>query len=225
MALVAAAFVPTPPLLVPEVGGGSAAQDESLRSACRQAVADVVAAADQVVVIGAAPTTRDYDGGWDWRGFGVAHPTEPAAVRLPLALAIGSWLLSPRRADRLLGVRSDESPERCRLLGEGLGSGGARVAAIVCGDGTARRTDKAPGHFDVRAAGFDASVRSAVETADVAALLDLDPELAADLMATGRAPWQVLAGAAGGVRWSAELLAADAPYGVFYAVARWFDPR
>ena len=37
MTLVSAAVVPTPPLLVPEVAGGSAALDEGLRAACAAA--------------------------------------------------------------------------------------------------------------------------------------------------------------------------------------------
>ena len=44
---------------------------------------------------------------------------------------------------------------------------------------------------------------------------------AAMLLAEGRAAWQVLAGAAGGSSWRAELAYAEAPYGVTYFVASW----
>ena len=48
-----------------------------------------------------------------------------------------------------------------------------------------------------------------------------DPALAAELKAEGRAPWQVLAGAAEGAGLTARLGYQDAPYGVGYFVASW----
>jgi hypothetical protein len=96
------------------------------------------------------------------------------------------------------------------------------------GDGSARRSERAPGHLDERAAPFDAGVERAVRDADLAALAALDPDLAAELLATGRPGWQVLAGALGGdplgtgagaARPVAEVLYADAPLGVGYLVA------
>jgi aromatic ring-opening dioxygenase LigB subunit len=88
------------------------------------------------------------------------------------------------------------------------------------GDGSARRSVAAPGYVDERAATFDATVAAALKSADVDALLALDPQLAGDLLAAGRASWQVLAGAAG-PGCTAELLYDDAPYGVGYFVATW----
>lgn len=55
----------------------------------------------------------------------------------------------------------------------------------------------------------------------MAALAALDAELAAELLAAGRAPWQVLAGAAEGAGLDGRLLYEDAPYGVGYFVAAW----
>ena len=55
---------------------------------------------------------------------------------------------------------------------------------------------------------------------DTRALLDLDPGLARDLMATGRAAWQVLAGALEGcTSLSVEVPYAADPFGVAYLVA------
>ncbi|HKT00116.1 MAG TPA: hypothetical protein VJT31_11340, partial [Rugosimonospora sp.] len=69
---------------------------------------------------------------------------------------------------------------------------------------------------------FDATVAKALAEVDVAALRALDPVLAAQLMVAGRAPWQVLAGAAGsGAGLSGEVMYAAAPYGVAYTVAVW----
>jgi hypothetical protein len=88
------------------------------------------------------------------------------------------------------------------------------------GDGTARRSPAAPGHFDERAKPFDLAVEQAFKDGDMAALAGLDAALARDLMATGRAAWQVLAGALGdGPAPAGEVLYADAPLGVGYFVA------
>jgi hypothetical protein len=93
------------------------------------------------------------------------------------------------------------------------------VGLLVMGDGSACRTTRAPGYADPRADPFDASATKALVDADPAGLLALDPALAAELMAAGRAPWQVLAGVPGSYR--GELLYDAAPYGVQYTVATW----
>jgi hypothetical protein len=92
------------------------------------------------------------------------------------------------------------------------------------GDGSARRTAKAPGSLDERAGPYDEIVGRALADVDLAALLGLQPGLAADLLVAGRASWQVLAGAvraAGAAGWTADPLYADAPYGVGYFVCVW----
>lgn len=96
-----------------------------------------------------------------------------------------------------------------------------RVALLVMGDASACRTLKAPGYLDERAAPFDAEVARALGAADVAALTTLDTGLAHELKVSGRAPWQVLAGAADGADLGGSLLYEDAPYGVGYVVAVW----
>jgi hypothetical protein len=52
---VAAAVLPHPPLLVPQLAGSAAPELEPLRAACRQALATVVAAADLTIVVGDGP--------------------------------------------------------------------------------------------------------------------------------------------------------------------------
>ncbi len=115
---------------------------------------------------------------------------------------------------------------RCLKLGASLADAAPTVGLLAVGDGSARRGPAAPGHFDERAAPFDDAVRSAISCGDMAALAALDAALAGDLMATGRAAWQVLAGALGGsldaapaARPAAEILYADDPFGVAYLVA------
>src|SRR5690606_14222101 len=81
-----------------------------------------------------------------------------------------------------------------------------------------------PGYLDERAALFDAEVARALEAADTAALRALDPVLAGELQVSGRAPWEVLAGAAENTLFTGALLYEDAPYGVGYLVATWSGP-
>jgi hypothetical protein len=63
-------------------------------------------------------------------------------------------------------------------------------------------------------------VERAVRAGDTRALLDLDPGLARELMATGRPAWQVLAGALeGDTGLSVEVPYTGDPFGVAYLVA------
>ncbi|HEY9379364.1 MAG TPA: hypothetical protein VIQ02_19980, partial [Jiangellaceae bacterium] len=143
---------------------------------------------------------------------------------LPLSLAVGAWLLArsgwagdvPAQA-----VSEASPPEECRRLGSRLAQETDRLGLLVMGDGSAARPTAAPAFVDNRAEGFDAAVADALRTADPAALMALDPVLAMELRAAGRAPWQVLAGAASEAVFDADLLYDDAPFGVGYLVAVW----
>ncbi len=222
MSLVEAVVVPSPPLLVPEIAGGSAPADADLRAAVRSAVAELLAGKEHVVVVGAAAATGPVDGGWDWRPFGVAA-RGPGTGPLPLALAMGAWLLDdidPGRGRDLFGVAPSEEPEACGRLGAELVRD-RDIRLLVVGDGTARRSEAAPGHLDLRAEAYDAQAEQALAVADPARLLGLSAGRGRELLAAGRAPWQVLAGAAAGQRFHGDLLWSGAPYGVTYLVARW----
>jgi hypothetical protein len=219
----AAAVCPATPLLCPDVAvtrdGVGAVQDSA-----RAAVTDLLATRpDAVVVLGEAPETRTYDGTWDWRGFGVpVHGSDAGA--LPRALGVGAWLLDDagwaggRRYD---GVATGTSPAACADLGDALRRDGRSLGLLVIGDGSARRSLKAPGHLDPRGEPFDNAVADALARADTAALAALDADLARDLLAAGRAPWQVLAAAAADQAWHSRLRLHEAPYGVGWLVASW----
>jgi hypothetical protein len=150
---------------------------------------------------------------------------DDAAARpaLPPGPGIGAYLLDQAgyRGERLIwSVSADEPVAGCRKLGADLAGRDTKTGLLVIGDGSARRGPRAPGHFDERAAAFDAAAERAVRAGDTRALLDLDPGLARDLMATGRAAWQVLAGALEGcTSLSVEVPYAADPFGVAYLVA------
>jgi hypothetical protein len=234
--LVAAAVCPCPPLLVPEVAAGAAPELDALRAACADAVGVLAASRpDLLVAVGPArgPRSTAYEPGapGSFREFGVpvdvALGTGPAGAErpgaVPPSLAVAAWLLrewttAPVRG---LGVPEDLPPEECAEAGRTAAASAERVALLVMGDGTACRTLKAPGYLDERAGPFDAAVSAALAAADTDALGALDPALARDLKAAGRAPWQVLAGAGGKAGLAGTLLHESAPYGVAYFVAAW----
>ncbi|WP_210589152.1 class III extradiol dioxygenase subunit B-like domain-containing protein [Streptomyces sp. GESEQ-35] len=240
--LVAAAVCPCPPLLVPEVAAGAAPELNDARAACTDALGVLAAARpDLLVVIGPAEPsgrgTHPEGTRGSFHGFGVAldvrlgsakgDDMDPAGAepRLPPSLAVAGWLLERTGWSDApiegLGVGEPLAAEGCIEVGRGIAARAERVALLVMGDASACRTLKAPGYLDERAAPFDAEVARALGAADVPALKALDVELAYELKASGRAPWQVLAGAAEGAELGGALLFEDAPYGVGYLVATW----
>ena len=210
--IVAAALCASPPLLHPALTGRAVVLPE-LRAACAEAVARLLRFGPElVVVVGPAPATGEWspDERLDLAAFapgvvsgysGAGGGAPVGAGRgfgLPLSLGLGVMLLDQggyRGPRRLIAVGQDEPTGTCAALGAELASGAARTGLLVMGDGSARRSLKAPGHLDPRAEPFDARVERAVRTGRPGALLGLDETLARDLMVTGRSAWQVLAGA------------------------------
>ncbi|MFD5788233.1 class III extradiol dioxygenase subunit B-like domain-containing protein [Streptomyces sp. NPDC127037] len=235
--LVAAVVCPCPPLLVPEVAAGAAPELDAARTACTDALGVLAASRpDLLVVIGpAGPAgrgTHPEGAVGDFREFGVGLEVRlgrdrgtPAGRPLPPSLAVGAWLLARTgwagAPVEGLGVEETLETARCTETGRELAGRADRVALLVMGDGSACRTVKAPGYLDERAAAFDAEAARALGAADPEALTALDASLAYALKAAGRAPWQVLAGAADGAGPAGRLLYEDAPYGVGYLVAAW----
>ncbi|MEV3991306.1 class III extradiol dioxygenase subunit B-like domain-containing protein [Streptomyces sp. NPDC049837] len=234
--LVAAAVCPCPPLLVPDLASGAAPELDAARTACADALAVLAASRpDRLVVVGpgAEEGLERYPAGTvgDFRGFGVdvqvrlGTGTAAGDRPLPAPLAVGAWLLERVRwADAPvegLAVSERLAPVRCAEAGRELAAQAGRVALLVLGDGSACRSLKAPGYLDDRAAAFDERAARALGSADTGALAALDERLAHELKVAGRAPWQVLAGAAEGAGLEGRLLHEDAPYGVGYFVAAW----
>jgi hypothetical protein len=252
--LPAIAFCPSPPLLVPELAAGAAAELDPLRAACREAVRRLLAAGpDEVVVIATGPVSSQFPPGTtgSLAGYGVPvsaalpgvpsdarpryadyeqGPVAAVAAAVPLGVTLGAWLLTGADVPcSAVAVGPDADPAE---LGAGLGHAGRRRALLVIGDGSARLSEQAPGYVDPRAASFDAAVATALGTGDAAALAALDPALGADLLAAGVPAWRTAAhatlahAAAGspGPSYAAQLLYDAAPYGVGYFVATWLTP-
>ena len=109
------------------------------------------------------------DGG-DLRGFGVDldGPVRragrgPAGRRLPLAHTLGAWLLDEAG---FAGTRVGVGPAD---LGQLVRDLPGPVGVLAMGDGSARRTVKAPGYLDDAAGPFDAAVAAALAAGDAAA--------------------------------------------------------
>ena len=214
--LVGATVCPHPPLLVPEIGAGAARELDVLRSACDEAVARVLRAQPTVVaVVGrAANSGQLVSTGGSFAGFGVPLTVGTGEPTLPLAHAVGCWLLDRAgwTGPRLFyGVTDDVQPDV---------DDAERLGLLVMGDASARRSERAPGYLDSRADEHDATVAAALRTGPEA-VAALDGRLAGELLAAGWPAWQVLARAAAGRQWSCDLLYDDAPYGVGYLVASW----
>jgi hypothetical protein len=248
MAPVAAAVLPHPPLLVPELAGRAAPELDPLRAACHQALAAVVAAAGLAIVVGDGPV------------WGIPEPAAPGSFgpygadlqvtlpaltdldlpalppparlpELPLSLAVAAHLLAgldPPPAHLFAATVPDSlGPGAAAAIGRALAAatrdgsaGGGPAGLVVMGDLSACRTERAPGAFRAEAADFDASVSEALRTGKPGRLLDMDPAVAADLMVAGRVPLQVLAGAfEDEPPVHGRVLYEDAPYGVGYLVA------
>ncbi|MGW4116484.1 hypothetical protein ACWEFJ_36890 [Actinosynnema sp. NPDC004786] len=233
--------VPHPPLLVPELVGGAVPDTEPVRSATLAAARELAAHAPDWVAVGVDPSgprvLEDVTG--TFRGFGVdvrvsLSPADPDPHRtpdpdptpdhrtpnpdLPLPALIAGWLRerTGARSVRVHLVPPDLPTADCVALGERLA--GER-ALLVLGDGSHRHGESAVGRPDDRAEPFDDHVRDALAAADTAALRALDPALAAELGAQGRAAWQVAAGVPGA--WRCTRSAFLAPFGVGYHVAVW----
>jgi hypothetical protein len=224
--LVSAAVCPHPPALVPQVSQGAAAQLTDLRTACCNAVRRLrTSHPDVIVCAGPGPET----GSWGPHGGGTLAPYGVEVLfggtddGLPLSLTIAAYLLSQADAgpsDGFHAISPAASADDCRSLGSRLAGSADRVALLVMGDGSARRTGRSPGPFDDRADVFDRAVLRALTRPDPPALLAIDAALAEELWVAGLPAWQVLAGALldSPGDWASRMAYASAPLGVGYLV-------
>lgn len=239
---------PGAPFLVDGVADAVAARLPDLRNACRRALA-LLPPADAVLLVSAGPAVtgaRRAAAGPGWRMLPAGavisassivrsdHPTNTPRTAGPAAATIvepgvgtivGSHLLA---AD--IGVRTPVVI--VEISGDPGGAADAarqtiadvdRAVLLVVADGAACHGDDAPGRRDDRAAAFDATLATALDAGNPAALAAAcaDRTVAAELLAIVD-PLAVLAGL---IREAppddAELLFDAAPFGVGYLVASW----
>ncbi len=130
---------------------------------------------------------------------------------------------APLRPEELRrGVRSPQGERVGRHLLDGAGFRGrfddAAEGVLVVANGTAKRTEKAPGHLDDRAAGFDDTVEQALRDGNAAALRHLDAGLAEELWVRDWPALRTLADLLDGCPMAMSY--SDDPYGVQYWVGR-----
>ncbi|MGH3359399.1 MAG: class III extradiol dioxygenase subunit B-like domain-containing protein [Nocardioidaceae bacterium] len=209
------AICPSPPMLVPEVAQGASDDLLDLRTRCDAAVRRLLdRGADTITVIGSAPARGRWirTAGGTLRGFGPDVRAGGDDLVLPLSLTIGAWLLDRAGwggARSYVAVTGDEAVE-------------VRGPVLVMADGTAKRSESAPGHIDDRAPTYDKVIAEALANGDARTLAGLDPALAQQLWAAGAPSLRVLGRSVGATEVVRARLTYDAaPFGVGYFVAEW----
>ncbi len=233
--IVSAALVPATPLMLAEYrsltdpgGPWRAASVAALTEALDQGAAD--GPPTEIVVLTAIPT---------------GALTVTNAFRMaPPGLRIARMLIGQVRAAGVAGrvtrggdlpveevaLAEDATGEQARALGfvagnlragQGADAREARTILLVVADGAASRDPKTPSDLDGQADAYDRAWMTAVEQGSPRDLAGLDEELAARVLAAGRAPMQALGAAADGLAVCPRVLAAGQPFGVWYAAAVW----
>jgi hypothetical protein len=189
-----------------------------------------------VVVVPSAPALLP-----GYAGLEDPVPEVRAAARAAVGWLVGrhparlGLVSAPARADNV--ARGVSEPVGSRVAGHLLGEAGfagevvpARDGAagvLVVANGSACRSEKAPGHLDERSFGFDDAVEGALRAADPGALQSLDETLGREVWCDDVAAWRALGrlaaevAAEGPSPTRAELQWSGDPYGVQYWVARW----
>ena len=167
--LVAAAVCPHPPLLVPGVASGAAAETDDLRAAAAAAVRALVAAGPElVVVVGAAPQVGPCDpqarGSLAPYGVNLLVGSEDRRDRRCRCRSPSGCGCSSSTHPTCRGCCSASTPRRSRAVAPHsaptLADRAPRVAMLVMGDGSARRSLKGPGYLDESRRGLRRRSRS-----------------------------------------------------------------
>jgi hypothetical protein len=185
------AVVPPVPALLPEYAGLTDPVPE-LRNACRAAVAWLTSGGPSRIAV-------------------LADPAEPTNVARCV-----SESLAMRTAHVMLG-EAGFTGEALQIPPSALRSEGH---VLVLANGSARRSEKAPGHLDGRSFAFDDAIENALRHGDAGSLASVDVELGCALMAAGVLAVRSL-GSLAGSRIVPTMLYADDPFGVCYWVATW----
>jgi hypothetical protein len=232
----AAAVVPSPPLLIPPLGGFGDAEVARLRSGVAEAVRRLAAVASRWTVVGVdacdAHITSDRVG--TFAGFGADVPValsgradgEPDP-NLPLAALVAAGLrteLAPGADCEVRIVAAATSAAGCARLGAALraelDADPSPRGLLVVGDGATTLTERSPGYLHPDAAAAQRTLDDALRTGDRAALAAMDPARCAELGIAGRAAFAVLA-AAFDTEPTVSTYYCAAPFGVGYYAGVW----
>jgi hypothetical protein len=195
-----AAVVPMAPLLF-RSESGLADPVAELREVAVQTVRDLADGLERIVAL--CP---------------VGFVGSPDDYHLPSG-AGGSGPLSVQVARHLLELADVHVPVEVVPVQAELSRRFDHAGLLVLGDGTARRSQTAPGFIDERSFPIDDLVADALEDGDGDVLSHLDQHLAEELMMTGRHTFAALGNAM--PRADAELRYRDDPFGMTYFVALW----
>ncbi|TAK69412.1 MAG: hypothetical protein EPO13_05845 [Actinomycetota bacterium] len=238
----AVVFLPTAPIVVPEIAGAAAPELDHLRAAADETLAGVLgpAAPDRVILLAVAPqpwdvtdTTNPAAGDFADLGLNIDLTVEvnhgAAAMNadwlVPLGLRLGAWQLQRvgwSGAVRAVAVAATATDAELDATGSALATDpGERVVLVVMGDGSARRGVAAPGYLDPRAEAYDKEWLESIRDGDPAALADLDRDVAAELLVGGAPAWRAAAAATAQADWDAHVAVEEARYGVAMVVGSW----
>ena len=220
------AFIPAAPLLCPDVDIESLLADE--RAASIELVAELQQDADLVVIIGAGNTTTWFEHGGigSTRAFGgVSHYEVGSGVdELPQSVTVGASVVVTAgwsgEVQALVIDLQTTAAQREVIAQELLAKSEAqRTLVIAVGDGSATRTEKAPGYIQADAVAFDEAINAAIGNADRESILAIEQPTADRLWCRGLPVWQVVANAFAPTQ--SALILESAPFGVNYLVASW----
>jgi hypothetical protein len=145
--------------------------------------------------------------------------TDPVPELRAACEAAVAWLAEDGPV-RVVADAQGRRVAQCLLGGVSAAGSGSAGGVLVVANGSARRSEKAPGHLDERAAGFDAALDAALRGPDPTALAELDGVLAEELLVGNVAGLKSLGGVlTPGDRATVDY--ADDPFGVQYWVVRW----
>ncbi|QNG21364.1 hypothetical protein G4H71_19720 [Rhodococcus triatomae] len=239
----AAAFVPSPPLLVPELSGRTDDEFAPVRAAVLDTGRALAERARRWVVVGVAdggsrPPAPESVGSFLGYGADVrvrlspVPSADPPDVEVdaewPLAALVAGWIrgrVGPDVTASVVLLDEECTPEAAAAAGAAvrreLDAVTEPVALLVVADGAITLTERAPGALDLRAPEVQAELDEALRSGRRDLLAALDPSLCRELGIGGRAPWQAMAGAFMDDPTQTTSDYCGAPYGVGYHVGTW----
>ncbi len=224
--ITAVVFIPAAPLLCPDVDVESLLADE--RAASIELVAELQQDAERIIVIGTGKSTTWFEDGGigNTRGLGgVSHYTIGTGLNeLPQSLTVGASVVSAAgwAGDvKALVIDAETTAGQRQVLAKEVVTRAAaqRTLVVAVGDGSATRTEKAPGYIQPDALDFDAAVIRAIDSVDCNALMAIEQSTADRLWCGGLPSWQVVAQAIDTAQ--GAVVFESSPFGVNYFVASW----